>query len=147
VLALMETRANRVEEAMRLYREVLTNDLGLYMAHVQLYRIYQAQQRWDSAVVESRAAVVTNPDDPSLLSDHGFMLIQAGNAMAAVDTLRRAMTADPRDSRIAFYLGIAEQQLHDTVAAREAFERFLALAPSRYDRFIRDARERLAALP
>jgi Tfp pilus assembly protein PilF len=146
VLALMETRANRVDEAMRLFRDVLTNDLGLYMAHVQLYRIFQSQQRWDSAVVESRAAVETNPEDPTILSDHGFMLIQAGNASAAADTLRRAMAADPRDSRIPFYLGIAEQQLHDTAAARAAFERFLSLAPSRYDRFIRDARERLATL-
>jgi tetratricopeptide (TPR) repeat protein len=146
LLGMMYQHENRWFDAIALYRAALENDLGLYMAHVQLYRIYKARGFYDSATVESRAAVVTNPEDPSLLLEHGIMLTAAGQLPAAEDTLRRAMDADPRDSRVPYFLGLTLQLMNRPADARAAFERFLALAPSRLQDKIADARQRLAAL-
>jgi tetratricopeptide (TPR) repeat protein len=147
MLGLMHQRMYRWSDAVRWYRAALENDLGLYMAHVQLYKTYEARGMFDSAVVESRAAVLTNPDDPSLLLDHGILLTRDGDLGAAEDTLRRAMEASPRDSRVPYYLGIALQRAQKPADARAAFERFLTLAPSRYEPQIRDARDWVARLP
>jgi tetratricopeptide (TPR) repeat protein len=146
LLALLAERVNQPLDAIRLYREALENDLGLYMAHVKLARIYEAAQEWDSALAESRAAVMTNPEDPSLLLDHGIILTEAGYLAAAEDTLLRAMEVNPRDSRVPYFLGVAQHAMSKTAEARATFERFLSLAPSRYQRQIRDAQERLARL-
>jgi len=146
VLALLEERVHQPLDAIRLYREALENDLGLYMAHVRLAKIYEAQQQWDSALVESQAAVMVNPEDASLMLDHGIILTEAGYLVAAEDTLRRAMEADPRDARVSYFLGVTQHAMNKTAAARATFERFLSLAPSRYQRQIRDAQERLATL-
>ena len=78
--------------------------------------------------------------------DHGIILTEAGYLVAAEDTLRRAMEADPRDARVSYFLGVTQHAMNKTAAARATFERFLSLAPSRYQRQIRDAQERLATL-
>ena len=139
-------RANKPADAMALYKEALANDIGLFMAHVQMGKIYEAHQMWPEANEEFREAVSTNPDDASLLLDLGVVLREAGRRAEAADLLRRAESANPRDSRVPYHLGITLQEAQDTAAARVEFQRFLALAPSRYDREIADARQRLAAL-
>lgn len=144
LLALMYQREYRWFDAIRWYRAALENDLGLYMAHVQLYRIYETRGFFDSAAVESRAAVLTNPEDPTLLLEHGIVLTEAGQLAAAEDTLRRALDANPRDSRVPYFLGLTLQKMNRPIEARAAFERFLALAPSRMAEKIADARRRLA---
>jgi len=147
ILALFKQRANKPADAMALYKEALANDIGLFMAHVQMGKMYEAHQMWPEAIEEFREAVATNPDDPSLLLDLGVVLHEAGRSTESADVLRRAEAANPRDSRVPYHLAIALQEAHDTATARAELQRFLALAPSRYGREIADARQRLAALP
>lgn len=146
VLAWAENLAGRVNDARRLFQEALVNDAGLYMAHVQLAGIYESSRMWDEAIAERQHAVNANPDDPSLALDLGVTFAKTGRWEQAAATLRLAMEANPRDARTPYYLGVVEQQLANKEDARAAFTRFLAIAPSRYDRQIADARQRLAAL-
>ena len=144
VLATFQERVGQLPEAARLYREALESDLGLYMAHVHLAGIYASAQQWDSALTESREAILTNPDDPSSLLTHGVLLTQAGQLLAAEDTLRHAMEANPRDARVPYFLGLAQLALHKTADARVTLQRFMAIAPSRYQAQIREAQDSLA---
>ena len=143
---MMYQREYKWLDAVRLYREVLANDFGLYMAHVQLARIFEARGMLDSAVIESRAAVMTYPEDPTLLLEHGVILVEADRLAAAEDTLRRSELANPRDARVPYYLGIVLQALNRPAEARESLQRFLSMAPSRFEEKIGDARRRLAML-
>jgi tetratricopeptide (TPR) repeat protein len=146
ILAYMQQRAGKTQDAIQLYREVLENDIGLFMAHVQLANIYDGARMWDQAVVSRRNAINANPDDPSLILDLGITLAKATRWTEADSALRQAQDANPRDARVPYYLGIVEQQLGKAAEARTAFTRFLGLAPSRYERQIADAKVRLAAL-
>jgi len=146
LLALMYQREADWLDAVPLYRAALENDLGLYMAHLQLARIFAARGMLDSAVIESRAAVVVNPEDPSLLLEHGAVLMAAGQFTAAEDTLRRSMEANSRESQAPYFLGVTLQAMNRPNEARDAFERFLSLAPSRLTEKIAEAKRRLAML-
>jgi tetratricopeptide (TPR) repeat protein len=146
ILAVLKQRAGRVNEAAALYREALENDAGLYMAHARLATIYESANAWEQAITERRAAVNVAPDDPSLLVDLGRTLVGARRAADAEEVFRQAMDANPHDARVPYYLGVIEQQLNKPEAARAAFTRFLAIAPSRYDRQIADAKQRLDTL-
>jgi tetratricopeptide (TPR) repeat protein len=144
VLATFKERVGQLPEAVRLYREALESDLGLYMAHVHLAEIYASTQQWDSALTESREAILTNPEDPSSLLTHGILLTRAGQLAAAEDTLRRAMEANPRDARVPYFLGLAQLALHKTDDARVTLQRFMAIAPSRYQPQVREVQDSLA---
>ena len=146
VLALFEYRANRFGDAITLYQEALGNDVGLFLAHVQMGRIYEQHQMWPEAVDQFQRAVAVSPDDPSLLLDLGVVLREAGRLGEAEETLRQAMDANPRDSRVPYHLALTLQTEQQPTRAREALTRFLALAPARYSRQIADANQRLKAL-
>jgi tetratricopeptide (TPR) repeat protein len=146
VLAVMQERAGHFNDAVALFREALENDIGLYAAHVHLAAIAEAHGQWDAAISERRNAVNANPDDASLIFDLGLTLAKAGRFAEAEEAFAQAIDANPRDARAAYYLGIVDQQLGKADAARSALTRFVAVAPSRYDRQIKDARQRLAAL-
>lgn len=146
ILALLNYRAGRYDQAIALYKEALGNDIGLFMAHVQMGKMYEERQQWAEAIEHFRGAVLTNPDDPSLLLDLGIVLREGGNLAESEATLRDAMQANPRDSRVTYHLGITLQQADKKNDARDVFRRFLGSAPSRYERQIVDVRERLVAL-
>ena len=145
VLALLHERAGRPADARRLYQEATTNDLGLYMAHVHLARIYKGTAMLNEAVEEGRRAVAAAPDDATTMMELGLLLRDIDRRAEAVDVLREAMQKNPLDPRIPFNLGLTLEEAGRAAEARQAFERFVALAPSRYDAQITEARRRLAA--
>jgi len=146
MLAALKQRSGSAAEALQLYREVLEADVSNYMAHVQMARIQEDAKNWPAAVAERRRATEVNPDDASLLTDLGVTLGRSGDFAGAADVLRQASAANPRDVRPLFWLGIAEMQLNNRDAARAAFTRFVAVAPSRQEGQVAIAKQKLAAL-
>lgn len=146
VLAFVTQKAGDLNAAIDLYTVALTNDIGLYMAQVQLANMYETASMWPEAVKARRAAITINPEDATLHLDLGVTLAKAGQWQEARAALIEGTTANPRDSRGFYFLGIAEQQLGLSAEARQSFERFLSLAPSRYKRQQDDAKQRLGAL-
>lgn len=146
-LALLRQRTGQLDEAERLYRVVLGEDIGMYMAHVRLGDIHEARGVWAAALAERESALALNPDDPTSLMELGVTLGKAARLAAADSVLRLAAAAAPRDTRVLYYLGIVAAARHHTPEARSALEAFIALAPSRYSNQIADARRRLDALP
>ncbi len=139
-------RSGRSEEAAEIYRGVLARDLGLWMAHVQLARIYDERAEWVDAIRERRLALSADPEDPSLLLDLAITLSRAGRPEEAEPVLAQARSGLPRNFRVPYFQGVVALQLDRPGAAREAFERFLTLVPSRYTDEIAEVRGRLRAL-
>ncbi len=145
-LATILQAAGKTAEAVPLFHEVLQADIGLYMAHVRLASIYEAQRDWPNAVQERSRAVDANPDDPSLLTDLGITLGKAGMMPQAETRFRAAWDANPRDVRPLFWLGLALMEQGKSDEAKQTLQHFLAVAPSRLDRQITMAKDRLAKL-
>jgi tetratricopeptide (TPR) repeat protein len=147
VLATLYRRGERPDQAMALYQESLTNDLGLYMAHSQLAEIYEERGQWVEAIAERRRAVDTNPDDPSLRFDLGSALARSRDFPEAAEILSEAMQANPLNTRIPYTLGLVYLRLGDQARARQTLERFITLAPSRFSTQVSEVRRQLAGLP
>jgi tetratricopeptide (TPR) repeat protein len=146
ILAHLEQRGGHLQEAERLYKKLLEENVALYTGHIELARIYESESRWDEAVVERRSAVDVDPDDPSVVFDLGLTLANAGRDSLAEDALRSALAANPREVRALYVLGIVSARLNHASEARAAFEQFLATAPGRYAVQVADARARLGML-
>jgi tetratricopeptide (TPR) repeat protein len=137
----------KLDQATAVFQRALEFDVGLYQAHVQLARIYEARQQWPQAIAARRSAVATNPDDHTLLIDLGATLMKSGQLDEAMDVLDQAGELGPRDPQAPYMLALAAIRKQDYPAARTAFTRFLSLAPSSSSYQIEEARRRLAEIP
>lgn len=145
-LACVLDLSGNAQEAISLLQEAATTDAGLYMAHVRLAAIHADQRRPQASLEERRRAVAANPEDSSLLFALGEALARAGRLPDAQGVLRQARQANPRNVRALYVLGWVAQQLDSRDEARDAYQQFLALAPSRFDTQKEEARKRLASL-
>jgi Tfp pilus assembly protein PilF len=145
-LAIVQQGGGHTDEALKLYREVLEHDIGVYMAHVQMASIFEARRDYENAIAERRRAVDAMPDDPSLLMDLGVTLGKAGQLDESSEKLQQAVEAAPRDARPVFWLGLVQLQAGQKAEGKTTLTRFLAMAPSRYEKQIALAKQRLAAL-
>lgn len=144
--ATFQHAAGKTVEAVGTYREAVENDIGLYMAHVRLANIFEADRDYARAIQERRYAANANPDDATLLLDLGVTLGKSGAFPEAATTLRTVTERLPRHTEAWFWLGLAEQQLGRKAEAKTAFERVVALAPSRLKARADQAKQRLAQL-
>lgn len=145
-LACILDQAGRAREAIPLLEEALTVDAGLYMAHVRLATIYSDLKRPQASIEERRRAVAANPEDSGLLFDLGEALARAGQVGAAYTTLKQAREANPLNFRTLYVLGWAAQQVGKPDEAKDAYQSFLALAPSTFAEQKATAASRLATL-
>ena len=146
VLAIVKERSNKPVDAIQLYHDIITHDLGFYMAYAHLSQLYRQYKMWDSATVEAQAAVEANPDDPWLLVDLGAIERDSGHLPDAATTLQKAVELDPRFPEAYYRLGVVLQGLHRVDDARAALTHFVAVAPTRLETEIIDAKKRLDSL-
>lgn len=146
VLATVSRKGGRGEQAVALYQESLANDLSLFMGHVQMAEIYEDRRDWEAAITERRRAVESNPENSSLHYDLGHTLARALRFHEAAEVLSGAMEANPHNARIPYTLGLVRLRLNDRPGARDAFRRFVAMAPSRFAKQVTEARQRIAEL-
>lgn len=144
ILATVLYHGGRFGEAVGQYRKVVETDLGFYMAHTQLARIYSAAGKWDDAVAERQAAVDAFPENPTLLIELGATLLKAGRPADAIEPLEEGGRLNPRDPLAPYLLGQALDKLGRAEDARTAFSRFLAIAPASYASQASEVRDRLA---
>jgi len=147
IMATLMYLGNRHDQAIPTFQRALEFDLGLYVAHVQLARMYEAQGRLDAALTERRLALDVNQDDPDLLVDLASTLLRMNRLAEAGEPLARAAALNPRDPRIPYLQGLTARAWGDPVAAREALTRFVAIAPSRFAEQKAEVRRTLAELP
>lgn len=146
LLADLYIRSGDALTAQPLFQKVAESDAGNFMAHVRLADIREASRDWDGAVSERRRAIDADPDDASLETDLGMTLGKAGRYADAEAAFAEAARANPRDTRSLYWLGVARANLGKGAEARQAFQQFIATAPSRFARQIEGAKARVAQL-
>ncbi len=144
--AFLQMQDKRYGPARELLQKVAAEDAGHFMAHVRLAEIFEASGAWEPAVQERQNAALINPEDASLLIEWGVTLGKAGRFADAEQRLLEAIQIQPRDTRAYYWLGIAQQQLGKSAEAKATFERFVSLAPTRYERQVAAARQRITQL-
>ena len=147
LLGVLSERDGRGDDAIMYYQATLASDLGHFMAHVRLARVYLDRRQWDEAVMEAQRAAATNPDDATTLRELGQVLLAAGRFTDAETALRQAIERNPRDVGTQYVLGVVLQQSGRAAEAIATLERFVASAPpALYEPQLADARRRLTLL-
>ena len=145
--AVMSEQAGNVGVAIPALGEALAADLGLFQAHSRLADIHEARGQVDDAIAERQRAVDTSPETGQLELDLGVTLLQAGRPIPAESAFVRAATLLPNDAGALQFLARTAMQNGNPAVARPALERFLLVAPARYEVQKGEARSLLAQLP
>lgn len=146
ILATLLYLGGKHPDALRTFMRTLEFDVGLYVAHVQMARMREADGDLPGALQERRLALEANPEDADLQVDLAGTLIRSGRLEEALAPLTEAARLNPRDARVPYLQGMVAWQLDQSDLAKAALTRFLSTAPSRFATQIADAREKLATM-
>ena len=92
-------RAGRVAQAERAFREHADENPRDPQARVYLARIYREARRLPDAEREIQSGLRVAPQDAGLLTERGYLLLDAGRAADAVPVFRQAVPRDPQSHR------------------------------------------------
>ena len=146
LLGSIHARSEKLVQAAELFDAVVAEDIGMYMAWVQLANVYERLGLMDKALAARRSAVDANPEDHTSMVELAETQVRAGRAADAKQTLDAVIATDPHNIRALYIAGIIAAATGDTAAGRAHFEQFLKDVPPRYANEIADVRKRIAAL-
>jgi len=86
---------NRRDQAVATLREALAADAGLVGARNTLAVAYARSGNLEGAVVEWRAVLQSQPENPDVLYNIGTALLQLGRSQEAIAYLERFVAAAP----------------------------------------------------
>jgi cytochrome c-type biogenesis protein CcmH len=113
--------------------------------------VYLRMGRPDDAVAAWRKAIVLNGDTSARESALGEALAGAANGVVtdeAKQAFQKAVAGDPHDAKAGYYLGLADEQDGNGVAAAAKWRALLAQAPpdAPWAGFVREALARVTAV-
>jgi predicted O-linked N-acetylglucosamine transferase (SPINDLY family) len=127
--AVASHRAQRFDEAARLYREILDDAPGQFDA-LHLFGVLEAQRRnYDVALDLLTRAVTANPAVAAAHSNRGNVLLALRRFDDAVASYRRGLAIDPAYLEAWYNLGNAFLAGRHPDEALEAYDRVLAARP------------------
>ena len=117
------------ERALELFRRIGDLAPGWVEAPYGLAVSYYFEQRYTECRQSLDRGLALLPGCPRCLFLYGITLVNEGHNEQAIAYFRRAVQADPKNSRYHFHLGTAYSRDHRPAEAKESFERAIQLTP------------------
>ena len=116
---------------VQLLQKMVEQTPGNRRAWVELGNNYFDSGQYMAAVQAYDRALKLQPDDPDVLTDQGVMFRRLGWYDRAIKNFKQANKLDPKHQQSLYNLGVVYfYDLKDFKNAKEAWTRYLALAPS-----------------
>ncbi len=128
-IAVQYHQAGRLDEAIALYRQVLSADAANVVAYSNLGAALQQQGRLDEAADCYRQALALAPDLAEALGNLGTVLKLQGKCAEAEASYRRALTIRPDSAVVHCDLGVVLQEQGRLEEAIASYRRAIELDP------------------
>ena len=123
-LAEAESRLERFDEAIAIFRELLAADPGSLRGRFGLAAALERSRSQEASEAEFEKLLAANPDHAPSLNYLGYMRIEAGQALpAAIDLVTRAVRMDPSNAAYVDSLGWGFHRLGQPERAVRLLER------------------------
>ena len=128
------------------FGRALVENAAFAPAHYGLGAMAQLQKDWDKALLEYGLAVELDPGDVAARLAYANALYYDRRGEEGVKQVRAAIELEPHYAESYGTLAMMYDRLEDTKAAREAYQRYIAIAPRRSAAGIIKAKQRLQEL-
>jgi len=136
VLSVSEIRrvaATDLGKATRLAAEAKSAGLADPFVHHLLAIKLKQDGKFEDAVAELGLGLQLDPQNPRLMTEVGFCLLELGRRREAAQVLGVALKLDPKSAETNFGYGWAAERLGTLAVAESAFKRALELNPNHAD--------------
>ncbi len=121
--------SGRLEEAEKLFLQLLIDYPGFARANLYLGKIHSQQKRWAEAIPALRAGLATEPNNRKLKNTLARALFKNGELRSAIVVLERA-EGSGKDIDSLFLLQRCHFELRNWLTAQDSGERLLVILPS-----------------
>lgn len=122
-------RSGKLDDAERLYRQIVAADAGAATARQLLGVVLAQKGRPREALVEIEQALALSPDDTEIHLNRANVLRMLGRNQEALAGFERVLAARPDWPQVLNNKGSILQDLHRPLEALAAYDRALALRP------------------
>jgi protein O-GlcNAc transferase len=123
-------QAGRLDQAEKLYREILRADAASFPALHMLGFLKAQQGRFDEAIPFLNKAVKRNPADATALAHYGHALMAAQRSGAALEAYERLLEMQPDHFEAHYNRGVILSQMRKHGEALAALDQALAVTPN-----------------
>ncbi len=125
--------ARKLDRARAVCATVLKEEPEYVAALFTMGLILADQSQFEKAVGYLHRALMFNPHDPKILTALSGVYIRLGSSLMAARTLEQARKISPDDPNILITLGEIYREEKEYEFAKDAYERALAVDPTRVD--------------
>lgn len=129
-LGTLDASLGDFEAAEAAFRKALAIDVGYLPAYVNLADLYRLRQREDLGEQVLRGGLTVLPDAAALHHALGLLLVRRQRPVEALESLERAVTLAPGDSRYAYVYGVALHSAGETGRALSVLDAAHRRAPA-----------------
>lgn len=121
--------AGRVDQAIVVLEQLVDREPDNVAAHINLIGLYGSIGNADKAAEHYRAGSAIAPEDASLHSNYGVLMLKEDRFEEGVEAFGAAIAADGGSAKTYKYLGLCLQNLGDSAGALENFSKALEADP------------------
>jgi tetratricopeptide (TPR) repeat protein len=125
--AIMAYDEGRVEESIRLLKEVLEGRKDVTAAYLTLRHVYKAQGSLDQALTALEEGYRQNPENYDIIAAYGMLLIEKEEFDKGIEVLQAGLALLDYDPDLFNYLGFGYWKKGDDERALEYYRKALAL--------------------
>jgi protein O-GlcNAc transferase len=122
-------RSDRLDDAQRIFEEIIHNGGDVAIVHNNLGIVYQMQHEHPKAITEFHRAIRLAPDYEAPYVLMGASLLSLGNISEAIHELDRATSIAPKEPMARLELGKAYMDADQPLKAVEQFQILRAVSP------------------
>ena len=126
-------RAGRIDDAARVYRDILATQPGHVDALAHLGIVHQQRGDYAKAAELLDRAVQKSPKSPAFWSNFGVVLVALGRFEEAIAAYRRAVELAPDFTDALYNLGNLHQRQGDLADATACYRKVIAARPDHAD--------------
>ncbi len=125
--AILLYEKGRANEGINLLNEVINQRKDFDLAYCRLAEIYKSEGRVKDALEKMKEGYKNNPENHSIISAYGIILVETGRTEEAIEVLQKGVELFGFDPELWNHLGIAYWKKGESKKALDAYKKSLSL--------------------
>ncbi len=146
LIAFAYIKQGSIDEAEEMFKKVIMENMGFYMAHYQISNICKMRGDYAGALKELDAAIIGNPNDAIFHFSKGVCLNTMRRDWEAIQEYKKSISINPYYPKPYYTLAVVSESFENEEEAIKNYRIFIDKAPESLIEFIEKAQMKIDSL-